>query len=104
MSKQGSLPIYEWEDPDKYELLAWVKASERRVAILTTLADQPMNATAFATEWGVTPEAVRYHLSHLANGGPDGDHAALVRVLTPERRQYKLYGLTEAGAEMVGYL
>lgn len=84
-----------------YELLAWVKSSERRVDVLTSLADGPKNTNDFAEQWEVSSEGVRYHLRQLENGGPDGEHPSLIRVLTPDRRQYKLYGLTETGSDMV---
>jgi predicted ArsR family transcriptional regulator len=100
----GATPIYQWEDPEKYELLAWVKASKRRVEILESLAESPKNTNDFADEWGVTLEAVRYHLEQLQRGGPDGDFVRLVHVLTPQRKQYRLYGLTETGTEVVEYL
>jgi predicted ArsR family transcriptional regulator len=101
MSDLGQLPVYEWDDPKKYELLAWVKASERRVDILTALAESPKNTNDFADEWGTTLEAVRYHLNLLSSEGPGGEYTALIDVLTPKRHQYKLYGLTDAGAEAV---
>jgi len=90
--------------PEWYEMLAWVKASERRVELLTALDEGPKNSSDFAEKWDVTPEAVHYHLRQLENGGPDGEYSALIRVLTPDRRQYKLYGLTETGADIVEYL
>ncbi|MFC7059171.1 winged helix-turn-helix domain-containing protein [Halovenus salina] len=97
-------PVYEWDDPDKYELLAWVKASERRVDILTSLADAPKNTNDFADQWGVELETVRYHLNQLQQGGPEGDAPALVQILTPDRQQYRLYGLTEDGAKVAEML
>lgn len=100
----SALPVYEWEDPDKFELLAWVKASDRRVDVLTTLAEAPKNTNDFADEWEVELETVRYHLKQLQHGGPNGDFSSLVRELTPERQQYRLYGLTEIGAKVENYL
>ena len=87
-----------------YRLLAWVKASERRQEILVALNENPKNTTDFAEKWGVTLEAVRYHLNQLMEGGPYPDCAALVQVLTPERDRYRLYGLTEEGSKMTEYL
>lgn len=104
MSDPGHFPVYEWEDPEKYELLAWVKASDRRVEILTELAESPKNSNDFADEWGTTLESVRYHLNQLSDGGPDGQFPALVETLTPNRRQYRLYGLTETGESVVDHL
>lgn len=99
-----SLPVYEWEDPEKYELLAWVKASDRRVDVLTTLSEAPKNTNDFADAWGVELETVRYHLKQLQHGGPNGELPSLVRVLTPDRQQYRLYGITEPGEDVVEFL
>lgn len=99
-----SLPVYEWDDPEKYELLAWVKASERRVDVLSALSEAPKNTNDFADAWGVELETVRYHLKQLKHGGPDGDLPALVQVLTPDRQQYRLYGLTETGVDVIKFL
>lgn len=104
MSDPGPLPVYEWDDPEKYELLAWVKASERRVDILTALAESPKNTNDFADEWGTTLEAVRYHLNLLSSGGHHEEYPSLIEVLTPQRRQYRLYGLTHMGEAVVGLL
>jgi hypothetical protein len=101
MPDPGDSSVYEWGEPETFEILAWVKASERRTDILLSLEDSPKNTSDFATEWGVSPEAVRYHLKHLRQGGPEHSHSALVQDLTPNRDQYKLYGLTESGAEIV---
>ena len=101
---EPSLPVYEWDDPEKYELLAWVKASDRRVDVLTTLSEAPKNTNDFADSWGVELETVRYHLKQLQHGGPDGELPALVRVLTPDRQQYRLYGLTQTGVDVVKFL
>jgi predicted ArsR family transcriptional regulator len=104
MSDFGDFTVYEIYETDKYELLAWVKSSERRVEILTELEDSPKNTRDFSDDWGVSTEAVRYHLKQLREGGPEGQYPALVKDLTPNRRQYTLYGLTESGVEIVDYL
>lgn len=97
-------PSTEIGDDDWYELLAWVKASERRVEILRTLAEGPKNANDFADSWEVTLEAVRYHMTQLQEGGPINNGSPLVRVLTPDRRRYRLYGLTELGRQTTEFL
>ena len=89
---------------DFYDLLAWIKASERRVDILTCLDDGPKNSTDFATQWDVTPEAVSYHLKQLKQGGPDGEYPALIHVVTPDRERYRLWGPTDHGRDLVEYL
>lgn len=99
-----TFPVYEWEDPEKFELLAWVKASDRRVDILTSLAEAPKNTNDFADEWEVELETVRYHLKQLQNGGPNQAFPPMLQLLTPKRKQYQLYGLTETGAEVVKFL
>lgn len=63
-----------------------------------------MNSTEFATRWDVSREAVMYHLKLLRQGGPDGAFPRLVRIVTPERQRYRLWGLTEDGEELVSYL
>jgi len=104
MSDLGRVPVYDWEEIDEYELLAWIKASERRVDVLTTLSEAPKNTTDFSERWSVEPETVRYHLKQLKTGGPSGEYPQLVQVLTPERQQYRLWGLTETGQELIKYL
>lgn len=96
--------VYEWEDPDKYELLAWVKSSQRKTDILTSLADAPKNTNDFGDKWEVELETVRYHLNQLQQGGPKGEFPKLVQVLTPKRKRYRLYGLTEEGSKVVEML
>lgn len=92
------------ERDDFFELLAWVKASQRRVDILTSLANGPMNSTDFATRWDVTPEAVTYHLDLLERGGPNEEYPPLIHVITPDRKRYRLWGLTDHGQELANYL
>jgi len=104
MPNTNSSPPTEIKDEDWYELLAWVKASERRVDILTSLEDNPKNTSDFAQTWNVTPEAVRYQLRQLETGRPESQDIPLIQALTPERQQYKLYGLTETGSDVVKYL
>lgn len=87
-----------------FELLAWVKATERRVDILTALQESPRNTGDFAEQWDISPEAVRYHLQQMEKGGPEGEYPALVEVLTPDRHQYKLYGSTEMGTKVANAL
>ena len=100
----GASPTPISDRDDFHSLLAWVKASDRRVDILTSLADNPRNSTDFANRWDVTPEAVRYHLDLLHEGGPRAEYPALIMVVTPDRDRYRLYGLTDSGAEIVDYL
>lgn len=100
----STVPVYEWEDPDKYEMLAWVKSSKRKKDILTSLADAPKNTNDFGDKWEVELETVRYHLEQLQHGGPEGEFPELIQVLTPSRKQYRLYGLTEEGSEVVEML
>lgn len=97
-------PVYEWEEQNKYELLAWVKASERRVDILTSLAESPRNTNDFADKWETSTEAVSYHLKQLHSGGSDGRGPALVEIITPQRNRYRLWGLTKHGRCLIEYL
>lgn len=92
------------ERDDYHELLAWVKASQRRVDIILTLVESPSNSTEFATEWEVTTEAVKYHLKLLRDGGPDGTYPALVQIVTPQRERYQLWGLTKHGEDLAKHL
>jgi len=89
--------VYEFTEPLKFDHLADVKASERKTEILQELAESPCNTTDFAEEWDVTTEAVGHHLKELEDQG-------LVEVLTPDREQYRLWGLTEIGADVVELL
>lgn len=100
----GQSPTTISDRDDFYSLLAWVKASERRVDILTSLANNSKNSTEFANRWEMTPEAVRYHLDLLRQGGPEQAYPALVTIVTPERERYRLWGLTDSGSEIVDYL
>jgi len=89
--------VYEFTKQSRFEDLAWVKASDRKATILQELTDSPRNTSEFAEEWDVTTEAVSHHLKQLEDRG-------LVEVLTPEREQYRLWGVTEAGIDVVEYL
>jgi len=78
----------------EYELLAWVKASDHRQEILSTLAERPENTTHFKEEWGVsTADVPRRYLKELQQRG-------LVECLTPQKTRYRLYGLTDWGEDM----
>ena len=96
--------VYEWDDPNTYEMLAWVKSSQRKTDILLSLADAPKNTNDFGDKWEVELETVRYHLEQLQQDRPDGEFPKLVQVLTPKRKRYRLYGLTEEGSEVVKML
>jgi len=89
---------------DFHDLLAWVKASKRRFGILQSLGDNPKNSTELANQGNVTNEAIHYHLDLLRRGGPNGDYPALVRIITPDRERYRLWGLTHQGQQLVEYL
>lgn len=79
----------------RYELLAWVKASDHRKDILTTLDDSPENTTHFKEKWNVaTADVPRRYINELQSRG-------LVECLTPNRERYRLYGLTEDGERLV---
>jgi len=104
MSDLADTPVYDWQETDQYDLLAWVKASERRVDILISLDEGPKNSTDFACRWDVTTEAVQYHLKQLRAGGPEGEYSSLVQVVTPEREHYRLWALTEQGQELIKYV
>lgn len=87
-----------------FELLAWVKASERRRDILTTMSEGSKNTSDFAKRWDVEPDTVRYHFNQLRTGGTHDDYPSLIEVLTPGRTRYKLYGLTSEGERIVDSL
>ena len=104
MPDSNSVPTSEMTRDNWYELLAWVKASDRRVEILTSLAESPKNTRDFAESWNITLEGVRHHLNQLEAGGPEGKYPPLIKVLTPNRRKNKLYGNTKAGSDIAGVL
>lgn len=82
------------ENFNRYELLAWVKASDHRKDILTTLLKGPENTTHFKEKWDVaTADVSRRYINELQNRG-------LVECLTPDRQRYRLYGLTEQGKDL----
>ncbi len=59
-----------------YELLAWIKASDHRKDILTTLAEGPENTTHFKEKWDVaTADVPRRYINELQD-------RALVECLT----------------------
>lgn len=97
MTTPDSGSVYECEDESLFDKLADVKASGRKAEILKELSDAPKNTTDFAEQWDVTTEAVGHHLKQLKAEG-------LVEVLTPERDQYVLYGLTQTGENIVEML
>jgi len=79
----------------RYELLAWVKASDHRQDILTTLQEGPENTTHFKEKWDVaTADVPRRYINELQS-------RELVKCLTPDRQRYRLYGLTEDGEDLV---
>lgn len=85
----------------EYSLLAWIKASERKKTILQELSNSPQNSSYFAEQWEISTEGVNYHLKQLQQGGPNKDSLPLIQVLTPERQQYQLYGLTDVGMSVL---
>lgn len=79
---------------NRYELLAWIKASDHRKDILTTLQKGPENTTHFKEKWNVaTADVPRRYINELRNRG-------LVECLTPDRKRYRLYGLTDEGEDL----
>lgn len=82
------------ENYNGYELLALVKASNHRQDILTTLQEGRENTTHFKDKWDVaTADVPRRYINELQKRG-------LVECLTPDRKRYRLYGLTAEGEEM----
>jgi predicted transcriptional regulator len=83
------------EGSNKYELLAWIKASDHREDILTTLNEGPENTSYFKSKWDIaTADVPRRYIKDLQNRG-------LVKCLTPERERYRLYGLSSEGEQIV---
>jgi hypothetical protein len=94
-------------DQDEFhELLAWVKASDRRKQILSTLEEAPHIMHDF--DWDVSMEGVRYHFRQLKEPHRadcfTGQQPALIESVTPNREKYQLYSLTEVGERVVEYL
>ena len=89
-------------DIEKYENVDWnlvssVKASERRTQVLEALNNQPMMNSELADELGLSTAWIRRQMKWLEAND-------LVEDLTKSKHNYKLYGVTEEGEEVVEVL
>jgi len=87
---------------EKYENVDWnlvssVKASERRTQVLQALNNKPMMNSELADDLNISTAWVRRQMKWLE------DHD-LVEDLTKSKHNYKLYGVTEEGEEVVEVL
>jgi predicted transcriptional regulator len=88
--------IREYENVD-WELVSSVKASERRTQVLQSLDNQPMMNSELADELGLSTAWVRQQVKWL-------EERQLVEDLTETKHNYKLYGVTEEGKQIVEVL
>lgn len=82
------------------DLVAWVRASNRRVEILETLAEDPQCPSDFAQRWGLETESAMNYMRKLRRGN-DGEFPGLIECVTPGRKNYRLYSLTDMGEVLV---
>ena len=95
-------PVYEFEDEDKYEIIGWLKASEKRKRILEMLLMEPMTTNEIADELGLERDSAYYHIQVLQQGemihSDDSDsYPSLIESKTPHKQSFNLWGLTEDG-------
>jgi len=76
------------------EKLGWLKASEYRRDILTTLNESRLTPKEISEE-------TEYYLSHVSNTLADLEDKNLVECLTPSRNKGRIYVLTDEGIEML---
>lgn len=89
------------------ETLAWVKSSTRKKQVLWELYQNPQFASEIAEKYDVSTKTVMSWFHTLKNGrkySNDKEHKKLIECLTPNRQNYRLYGLTEEGKHIVEYL
>lgn len=89
-----------YEKDDLLDIWSWVHASARREEILETLAEKPRCASDFAKQWDLERVTVSGYFKDLKEGN-GGEYPALIECETPKRANYRLYGLTETGEEIV---
>lgn len=77
------------------EKLGWLKASEYRKSVLSSLSDGPMTPKEIS-------EDTSYYLSHVSNTLSELSDHDLVECATPERQKGKIYIITEEGKKIQG--
>jgi predicted ArsR family transcriptional regulator len=90
-----------FEMPDSkqldWNLVSNVKASDRRTQVLKILNGKPRMNGEIADELGVSTKWARRQVKWLEKRG-------LVEELTEDKRNYKVYGATEEGEQIVEVL
>ncbi len=84
-----------------WDAVSYVKASWKREAVFKELARQPQMASDIVDNLDLSRQEVSVFISHLKEdtemGGSQYD---LVQCLTPDKVNYRIYGLTEIGEKV----
>lgn len=73
-----------------WEEIAFIKSSKNRLSILNALKNKPLTATELSKKLGNHRSTISQQLLQLEKAG-------FVKCLTPNRANYRLYGLANKG-------
>lgn len=103
--------VYSWEQAEKYDVILWIKSSDRRRAILEMLLQEPMTTSEIADELGLKRDSAYYHLQCLRKGEmvnsdkeDAGSYPSLIESKTPYNGNFNLWGLTVEGFRTAQWL
>lgn len=98
--------VFKMQDIDNipWEAVAYVKSSAKRTHILKHLAQQPQAATELANKVDLNRHTISVAIGQMREDSEMGENHDIVRCLTPDRSNFRIYGLTEDGERVVRQL
>lgn len=88
-----------------WSAVAYVNASQNRTTVLKHLESKPQAATDIASKTPLGRQVVSVTIGHMREESDMGDgEYNIVQCLTPDRPNYRIYGLTELGEQVAEQL
>jgi len=101
-----SVLVFKMQDIDNipWEAVAYVKSSWKRTEVLKHLAQQPQAASEISSKIDLNTHTISVAIGQMREASKMGENHDIVRCLTPDRSNFRIYGLTEDGEKVVRQL
>jgi Mn-dependent DtxR family transcriptional regulator len=83
-----------------WDAVAYVQSSQNRSDVLKILAEQPQTASDVAEQLPMSRQSVSVAIGHMREQSDMGEKYDIVECLTPDRANYRIYGLTDDGEKI----
>lgn len=101
-----SVLVFKMQDIDNipWEAVAYVKSSWKRTEVLKHLAQRPQAASEISSKVDLNTHTISVAIGQMREASKMGENHDIVRCLTPDRSNFRIYGLTEDGEKVVRQL